>query len=337
VGGRLDPAVAEVRRAVRLGCADLDPGSRIVVACSGGADSMALAAATAFEARATGWLVGAAVVDHQLQPSSAEVAADVCERLRALGIESVEIHRVDVGGRGGPEAAARSARYEALNAHARRQDAVVLLGHTRDDQAETVLLGLLRGSGVRSLAGMPAVRGPFRRPLLHLSRVQTVLACEALDVQVWEDPHNADERYARVRVRRQVLPLLEQALGPGVTEALARTAGLARDDADALDLLAAELRDRASAAAEAGHLQVAVLAAALPALRRRALRTWVIDSGSPAGEVAAVHVLALDRLVTDWHGQRAVELPGHLAAHRSGGELVLVGPVEPDGGQDRPG
>ena len=141
---------------------------------------------------------------------------------------------------GGPEAAARTARYAALQSEAAGRQATIWLGHTLDDQAESVLLGLARGSGPRSLAGMAARTGRLVRPLLGLRRSVTEQACAELDLDPWRDPHNDDPRFARVRVRRTVLPTLEAELGPGVAEALARTAALVRDDADLLDGLAAE-------------------------------------------------------------------------------------------------
>ncbi len=288
---------------------------------------MALAAATLFESRAAGWQVGVVIVDHQLQPGSGQVAAAVSRRLSSLGMDPVEVIAVQVGRHGGPEASARAARYDALVTRAALDGSLVLLGHTRDDQAETVLLGLVRGSGVRSLSGMPAVREPFRRPLLGVSRAQTTQACEAIGVEVWRDPHNDDERYARVRVRHQVLPMLERLLGPGVTEALARTASLARDDADALDGLAAELRHRA--AAPRGGLEVAALGSSPAALRRRVLRGWAIAAGAPAGDLSATHVDGLDRLVVGWHGQSGVDLPGRLVARREAGVLRVCGRTSP--------
>jgi tRNA(Ile)-lysidine synthase len=282
---------------------------------------MALAAAAVFESRAAGWLPGAAVVDHQLQPDSARVAVHVRDRLRALGCDPVEILTVDVGSARGPEAAARDARYAALTSYADDLDAVVLLGHTRDDQAETVLLGLGRGSGLRSLAGMPPRRDRLRRPFLVLPRQLTQHACEAMGLPVWQDPHNSDLRFSRVRVRYEVLPVLERALGPGVSEALARTAGLARADADALDALAADPLTRLRATS--AGLSVDGLLSAPPAIRRRVLRRWAIDGGAPAGELTASHVEAIDRLLTDWHGQRRVDLPGGVRASRRAGELHL--------------
>jgi len=328
--GRLDPAVAAVRRAVRLGLADIDPGRRVHVACSGGPDSMALAAATAFEGARAGWLVGAVVVDHGLHADSAEVAAAVAGRLRSHHelrglLDPVEVVRVQVGSSGGPEAAARAARYAALADVAGRDGAVIVLGHTRDDQAETVLLGLARGSGTRSLAGMRVSSGPYRRPLLRITRAQTRQVCSVLQLPVWSDPDNEDARFVRVRVRRTVLPTLEQQLGPGVAEALARTADLATADADALDALAAELGVAAGLgdADATVRLATAVLAPAPRALRRRVLRRAAVAAGSPAGELFAVHVEALDALLVDWHGQGPVDLPGHLSATRRDGWLTF--------------
>ncbi|MBG0814496.1 tRNA lysidine(34) synthetase TilS [Planomonospora sp. ID82291] len=247
------PAVADVRRAVRLALADLEPGDLVLAACSGGADSLALAAGLAFAAPRAGLRAGLLTVDHGLQSGSARQAAEVAGL--PLGLDPVEVLTVTVGTSGGPENAAREARYAALSEAAGRLGAAaVLLGHTRDDQAETVLLRLARGSGTRSLAGMPARTGVYRRPLLELGRRTTVAACAALGLVPWEDPHNRDGRYARVRVRTRLLPALEDELGPGVAEALARTAVLCRDDADALDAWAEEAYGRAVAG---GHAPVA--------------------------------------------------------------------------------
>ena len=294
---------------------------------------MALAAAAAFEGAKAGWLVGAIVVDHGLHDGSAAVAATVAGRLSIHSalqpLEPVDVVRVEVGTRGGPEAAARDARYAVLRDIATRAEAVVLLGHTRDDQAETVLLGLARGSGLRSIAGMRPVSGCFRRPLLDVTRSQTALACAAEGLPVWSDPDNADERFARVRVRRTVLPALEGALGPGIAAALARTAELATADADALDALAMQLGSTAGledSAPTGGvvRLAVAPLAAALPALRRRVLRTAALAAGCPGSELFAVHVGELDRLLVDWHGQQGVDLPGPVTAVRRNGWLVFA-------------
>ncbi|MEL7976534.1 tRNA lysidine(34) synthetase TilS [Isoptericola sp. F-RaC21] len=347
---RVDPALAAARAAVRAELGDLawsgelSPGGLVLVACSGGADSLALAAATAREAprvgrsvRSVGFAVrvGAVVVDHGMQAGSDAVAATAAARCRELGLDPVLVRsvRVDVGpGAGGPEGGARDARYAALDAAAEETGAAaVLLGHTLDDQAESVLLGLARGSGARSLAGMPRRRGPYRRPFLGLRRAQTEAVCAAVGVDYWTDPTNllpADgggAAPARTRVRGAVVPALEDALGPGVVEALARTADQLRDDADALDALADDLLAAATAAPGGDELvlEIETLAVAPPAVRRRALRSAALAVGCAAGATTARHVDALDALVVSWRGQGPVHLPGDARGARACGRLYL--------------
>ncbi|MFP3988768.1 tRNA lysidine(34) synthetase TilS [Streptomyces sp. E11-3] len=300
----------------------------VLVACSGGADSMALASALAFEAPKLGIRAGGITVDHGLQPGSDLRAAEVVARLTALHLDPVDSVAVSVGRDGGPEAAARDARYAALDAAAEHHGAAaVLLGHTRDDQAETVLLGLARGSGIRSLSGMAAVSGRpgatgrYRRPFLQLDRQTARKACMVQSLPVWDDPHNADPAYTRSRLRHEGLPALEKALGKGVVEALARTAQLSRDDADALDAWAAQAET--SVRDENGQLRCAELYALPPAVRRRVLRRAAIEAGSPAGSLFARHIEEVDRLITAWRGQRAINLPGRVEARRQGGRLVI--------------
>ncbi|ROS78828.1 tRNA lysidine(34) synthetase TilS [Cellulomonas sp. PhB143] len=349
------PAVAAARSAVRACLADLaqdgrDPADAgapdgaaplVLVAVSGGADSLALAAATAFVAPRAGLRAGAVVVDHGLQEGSAQVCAGAAAACAALGLGPVEVVRVRVEGPGGVEAAARDARYAALDEAAGRAGArATLLGHTLDDQAEGVLLGLARGSGARSLAGMPAARGALRRPFLGLRRADTEAVCAALGLEPWHDPTNgpapgtASARLPlRSRVRHEVLPVLEDVLGPGVAQALARTAAQLRDDADALEALADEafvtVRRRApgpmpgpgTLALDADGLS------GLPrAVRRRVLRRAAIAAGCPAGDLSAGHVETLERLVLAWHGQGPAHLPGARRAHRRCGTLV-IGPA----------
>ena len=283
---------------------------------------MALAEAVAHEQRHADWSGGAVVVDHGLQPGSDEVAARAAACLRDLGLDPVAVERVTVSGNGsGLEAAARDARYAALEAHADRVGAAaVLLGHTLDDQAEQVLLGLVRGSGARSLSGMPFARGRFRRPLLEVTRAQCRESLEAEGVSWWDDPMNDDPAFTRVRARRAVADL-EADLGPGVAAALARSADLLREDADHLDALA----DTAVRELGAGPWQVEALAALPRAVRTRVWRRLLVAAGAPAGQVGTRHTDACDALVTSWHGQGPAHLPGDLRATRSGGRLSLSG------------
>jgi tRNA(Ile)-lysidine synthase len=323
VGGGLSPVVAAVRNAVRGSLAGLAPGDLVLAACSGGPDSLALAAALAFVAPRAGLRAGAVTVDHGLQEGSADRAAEVAATLRALSLDPVRAVAVTVGGGGGPEAAARTARYAALEeAAADLGAAAVLLGHTLDDQAETVLLGLARGSGARSLAGMAPRRGIFLRPLLGVRRQATAGACAALGLTPWADPHNADRRFARVRVRLDALPALEAALGPGVAEALARTADQLRDDAEVLERIGSDERTVGS------PIMSTVSLAGLPAaVRSRVLRSAALAAGCPAGALTSAHITRMEELVTNWHGQRWIDLPGGVRASRRSGQVLFETPI----------
>ena len=326
-------AVARLRSAVRTGlAASAEP---VLVACSGGPDSVALAAAIAFEAPRAGVAAGGLTVDHGLQAGSADRAQATAALLRELGLAPVRVLTVAVGEDGGPEAAARGARYAALAGAARDTGggaARVALGHTLDDQAETVLLGLGRGSGPRSVAGMveervtetAGGRVPWWRPLLGVRRETTRQACADQGLPVWDDPWNDDPAYTRVRLRTEVLPLLEDVLGGGVAAALARTAGQLREDLDALDHLAAAQLARLPAG---DGLPATDLAALPAALRRRVLRGWLLAGAVP--DLQAVHLASVDGLLTRWHGQGRVDLPGGAGVLRSSGRLVLLPPGVP--------
>jgi tRNA(Ile)-lysidine synthase len=312
----------QVRRAVRqFLLAHPDETGTVAVACSGGADSLALAAATVHCAATLDLEVHGLIVDHQLQPGSAQVAHSAVTTLRRLGCPQAQVVQATVDGPGGPEAAARRARYAALRAAA-PPGALVLLGHTLDDQAETVLLGLGRGSGPRSVAGMRELDPPWGRPLLGVRRAVTAAACAALGLTPWTDPHNSDPRFQRVRLRTEVLPLLEDVLAGGVAAALARTAEQLREDLDVLDEQAGDVLAAASAspgASSAVDLDVAVLAQAPAALRRRVLRRWLLDAG--VIELTDAHLRAADDLIGRWSGQGALRLPGALELVRVQGRL----------------
>jgi tRNA(Ile)-lysidine synthase len=277
---------------------------RWCVALSGGADSLALTAVAA-AAKPT----VALIVDHRLQRDSGRVAATARDQALSLGCVDAQVLCVDVGATGGPEAAARTARYGALDDA--RGDAPVLLAHTLDDQAETVLLGLGRGSGPRSIAGMRPCDPPWYRPLLGVRRALTHAACDELGLTPWQDPHNADRRFTRTRLRTEVLPLLEEVLGGGVAEALARTATALREDTDTLDDLAARALAEISTG---GKLDTARLAALPEAVRRRVIRGWLLAGG--ASGLTDKQIRGVDTLVTAWRGQGGVAVGSPLRSQR---------------------
>lgn len=342
----LDPAVAVVRRAVRGSLAeaggipevDRDPDRAIrpvLVACSGGADSLALLAAAVASLRRGSVPVVGVTVDHGLQDGSDEHAAAVVAQMAELGADETARIRVTVDpGPAGPEAGARQARYAALARMADHFGADrVLLGHTLDDQAETVLLGLTRGSGGRSVQGMrrrfalegAGAAGPwFLRPLLEVTRAQTEAACRAEGIRWWSDPHNSDPRFTRSRVRHAVMPILERELGPGVAQALARTAASVREDVAALD----DLAERSLGECRRdGAVDVVALSGLAPALATRVLRSCALEAGAIAAELTREHILALAGLARIDHGGRQIQLPGHLTAYVDRG-LLRFRPTE---------
>ncbi|HEX6367141.1 MAG TPA: tRNA lysidine(34) synthetase TilS [Agromyces sp.] len=318
---RLTPPIADVRRAVR---GVLPAEGLVLVALSGGADSLALAAGVAFEAPRASLRAGAVIVDHGLQEGSADVAARAAAQTRDLGLDPVVVRRVDAAGGGGPEASARAARYAALDEVADETGAaLVLLGHTLDDQAETVLLGLARGSGAASLGGMPARSARYARPLLGIRRAATRQACLDAGLEPWDDPHNIDPSYARVRVRERVMPMLEAELGPGIAEALVRTAEQLREDEEAFDAQIDEFIEEVCEPAEAGiAVSVGALAANPAALRQRIIRHVVASEFGVS--LSRTQTLEVARLVTDWHGQGPIDLPGGIRARRGHGLIVFA-------------
>ena len=317
----LEPAVAEVRLAVRQSLAGtVREGETVLVALSGGPDSLALAAATAFEAGKQGISAGAVIVDHALQFGSDEVAARAARAAEQLGLSPVLVKKVTVAWGSGPEAAARTARYAAFeSALADTGASALLLGHTLDDQAETVLLGLARGSGSGSLMGMAPASGRYLRPLLGVRRGSTHAACAAEGLELWVDPHNSDPSFTRVRVRQNVLPVLERELGPGITEALARTAEQLREDTEAFDSMIDEFIEEICEPAEAGiAVSVSALASNPAALRHRIIRMVALSEFGQS--LSRAHTLAVAALVTDWHGQGPIDVPG-ISVTRTGGLL----------------
>ena len=305
-------ALVALRSAVRAALEKFSAGDVILVAVSGGADSLALAEAAKLECENLALKVIGVTVDHQLQRGSDLQAENVVKQLSIpCFVEKVNVEVTD-----GLEASARRSRYAALEKSAKDNNAVaILLGHTKDDQAETVLLGLARGSGARSLSGMATENGIYLRPFLDITRTQTVAACKELNMQPWSDPHNDDESFLRVKARKKVLPLMESELGPGIRDALVRSAQLLRDDADALDALAKEFWQQNRS------LEVAPLAALPRAIRTRVLRLALFESG--ASQLSAEHVAQVEALISNWKGQGEVSLPAGVKVSRISGRLTL--------------
>ena len=321
-----------VVQAVANGIAAVPANSKIRLACSGGPDSLAMAAAVAHlmrRGRISSDRVEAMVVDHGLQEGSAEVAEAASKQLTKMGFQT-EISRVHVPEDSGlgPEAAAREARYAALGADlGSGTPDVLMLGHTMDDQAESVLMGLARGSGIRSLSGMTrtSAQDPILlRPMLGLRRATTEGACREWRITPWQDPHNVDPRYLRSRVRMDLMPVLTEVLGPGAIPALARTAELARADADELDEQALKL---VSAMSEYGEDFPCEFLEGLPsAIASRVLRGWLFNCG--VAELDLERTRAVLELIEDWHGQKGVEVPGNWTIVRERGRLRCI-PTEP--------
>ncbi len=312
-------AVPAVRNAVRAWLEKFEAGDKILVAVSGGADSLALAYALSVESEKLAISVVGVTVDHQLQSASSSQAEKVVEQLAKFGL-TCAIKKVTVDIKEGLEASARKVRYEAINEMAIQENAdAVFLGHTKDDQAETVLLGLARGSGTRSLSGMAEHNGIYIRPLLEITRIQNEQFCKEVGLDYWNDPHNQDSQFARVRVRTEALPVLEKSIGPGISDALARSAHLLRDDADALDSWAqSEVTHLNLQDLDCAHLQ------ALPrAIRTRILRFAIYAAGAPSGSVSADHVSGVEALISAWSGQGALNLPGGVRVERISGRLSL--------------
>ena len=289
----------------------------ILLGVSGGADSLALAIATKLEAKDR--KVIPVVIDHGLQEGSAVIATETVQKLAKIGFTKIETLRIKVEVTDGIEASARRARFEAFDSLAKCYESTIFfLGHTENDLAESVLLGLARGSGTRSLSGIAEVNGIYIRPFLVVTRETTESVCQENEIEPWRDPHNDDPQFARVRVRKNILPLMEKELGPGISEALARTSRILREDADALDEWAQEYSLRADA------LDIENLKALPKAVRARVLRSAIYAAGAPSGTLTFDHLEPVEALVTAWSGQGATSLPGGVKVERISGRLSLL-------------
>jgi tRNA(Ile)-lysidine synthase len=328
---RLTSKVAHTRRAVRELIQNLPQGTTILLAVSGGADSLALASAAAFEGKKLKLKVAAVIIDHGLQPASAKVALRAKARCEALGVEQVVIEKVQVRKTGdGLEAQARESRSKGIEkVRAKLKASWVLLGHNLNDQAETVLLGLARGSGLRSILAMSPVdqERKLLRPFLGISAADLRQACRDQGITYWNDPHNKDPRFMRVRVRR-LAEDLEQTLGPGFAAALARTADIAREAEGVLNDLAKELvaRTRAKTSPTKAFFDVKPLELAPQALRRKAIHQICLTAG--AKNLSRTQVLQVERLITAWKGQKSIVISG-ITVERVSNQLVVTDRTNP--------
>lgn len=321
-----------LRHDLRTCLSGVAEGAPIIVGCSGGPDSLALVSVAVWVGAHDGRRVISATVDHQLQDGSAEVAEHARQACTALGVDEAVVIAVDVNHEGGLEAGARAVRLSALAALAEERGAgAVLLGHSRDDQAETVLLRLSRGAGARSLGAMRTCSGIWHRPFLAQPRSTVhAVAAEALAplrIEAWNDPHNYSPDFARVRIRALLADLTGD-LGPGVVMGLIRSAELLRDDDDVLSSWSdAELSSRATRADDGLSIEIAPLTELPRAIRSRLIRLMFEETAGVESSSSALtfdHVRAIDALVVDWHGQEHVDLPGGVRAAREYDRLTLL-------------
>ena len=317
------PALLELRKAVRFWFQKLEFNSKVCVGVSGGADSLALAIAAQLEAESFNLDLIAVVVDHGLQENSAEIAATTEKRLKTIGYSNIFIGKANVINTDGIEASARRARYKVFQQALDTFGATTfLLGHTKNDQAEGVLLGLARGSGTKSLSGMQEITGPFIRPFLNIDRSTTQAACDEFGIEFWSDPHNLNTEFTRVRVRENILPLIEREIGPGIIDALSRSAKILREDATALD----EWAERIFSGVDPADIDIALLGELPIAVRSRVLRLAIYAAGAPMGSISAAHLEPIEAFVSDWRGQGHTSLPGGVKVCRISGRLSLSKP-----------
>lgn len=311
-------------------------GATATVGVSGGADSVALLLALddLVKAKKLNIKIFIAHIDHRLRKTSGEDARWVRTLARERGYQ-ISISRIDLKNRqDNLEQAARRARYKAFASLAQKHRAtVVLTAHTMDDQAETILLNLMRGSGAEGLSGIESVRRlnensatMLARPLLSWARRQdTEQFCGQRKIQFRNDEMNEDETFARVRVRRQLLPLMKT-FNPRIVDAITRTGELLRADSNALNGAAERLLELSiQNSNKESQLRIDLIANAPAALRRRALRLWLELCRGNLRRLELVHIRALEKLATENRGARTIELPGGSSVTRNRGLLRFSG------------
>ena len=292
---------------------DFEPADNILVACSGGADSLALAWTSQVVTKRIGLNLIAVIIDHQLIKESTQVAQDAKKKCEDFGIEKVVIKQIEVkDDKDGLEAAARKARYEAFEELVNEFNAkAVLLAHTQDNQAETMLMRLTRGSGAKSLSAMKEVSGKYLRPFLHIRKQVLVDALEKENISYWQDPANTNYKFLRAKVRHELMPKLIEVLGDSAIDSLDRTSGLLKEDNEALESIALESYEKLNK-----ELKVQELEKLPTAIRKRVIKIAALNSGVTPGPFSFEHIEAIDALVTNWRGQGNVDLPGFIQASR---------------------
>lgn len=307
----------EMQNAVQNLLKNFDAGDYVLVGCSGGADSLALVWTTSVVGKRLELKVGAIIVDHQLFPESNDVALNAKKQCEELGIQEVIIKKVNVEhNHEGLEAAARIARYEAFENVLHETNAqAILLAHTQDDQAETVLMRLTRGSGAKSLSGMAQVSRKYLRPFLHLRKKLVHDSLDLIGLKAWQDPANTDHQFLRVKVRHELMPKIIEVLGESAISSLDKTSQLLRLDNQALEELAQQFFESQKDVKTNG-LEISELEKLPEAIRTRVLRIFAIASGVHPGPFSFEHIEAIDALVKNWHGQGNVDLPGFIQATR---------------------
>ena len=315
----------EMQNAVQNLLKEFDAGDYVLVGCSGGADSLALVWTTLVVGKRLELKVGAIIVDHQLIPESNDVALNAKKQCEELGIQEVIIKKVNVEhNHEGLEAAARIARYEAFENVLHETNAqAILLAHTQDDQAETVLMRLTRGSGAKSLSGMAQVSGKYLRPFLHLRKKLVHDSLDLIGLKAWQDPANTDHQFLRVKVRQVLMPKIVEVLGESAISSLDKTSQLLRLDNQALEELAQQFFESQKDVKTNG-LEISELEKLPEAIRTRVLKIFAIASGVHPGPFSFEHIEAIDALVKNWHGQGNVDLPGFIQATRVDGSLRFV-------------
>lgn len=291
---------------------DFEPADLILVGCSGGADSIALAWSASVVCKRLNLNLGVVIVDHQLIAESNQVAENTKKQCAEFGINQIIVKKIKVVLENeGLEAAARKARYKAFEEVIKDTNAkALMLAHTQDDQAETMLMRLTRGSGAKSLSAMSEVSGKYLRPFLHVRKFEIKDALEKEDIKYWNDPANSNSDFLRVKVRNELIPKLIEVLGDSVVEALDRTSMLLKNDNDILDQIALDHYQ------ENRQLLISKLEDLPSAIRTRVIKLAALDAGVNPGPFSFEHIEAIDALVTNWHGQSHIDLPGFVQASR---------------------